>query len=393
MKLPIELETQYVKDVLYNTSLKDLPEEVWKLIEGFENYAVSNYGRVKSLERLTLISNGRPGKIEPELIMKLIFVKQFNNYLKSNIYNVHCGLSLYGQKYRKSVARLVYYHFVEKFDVSDRTIAIVSKDDNGLHVHSGNLEKISARERSAKIYQKNRARNRDVIYQQPVSQYSVEGELICNFESMYAAKKALDIGCESIMDVINKEFLTAGGFRWFLQSYIPKKEDFIVITKSKISDRRLNTSLWEKLGKPPIDESNPPACMNLSLEDLPGEYWKPIPGFEARFAISNKGRIKRLSGWTSIGRKIFLKEHILSQIMGPSGHTTYLFYCLLRENGKNKSVTVTRLLYYCFVKEFDLHSRTLVVVNQNEPFWNIDLSKLSLQPIYSVLKRGRDNKA
>ncbi|CAA7196330.1 NUMOD4 domain-containing protein [Chryseobacterium potabilaquae] len=55
--------------------------------------------------------------------------------------------------------------------------------------------------------------------------------------------------------------------------------------------------------------------MNLSLEDLPGESWIPIPiqSFENRFMISNKGRVKRLKGWTSKGRKIFLKEQILSQ--------------------------------------------------------------------------------
>jgi len=31
-----------------------------------------------------------------------------------------------------------------------------------------------------------------------------------------------------------------------------------------------------KLGKPLIDKDNRPPCMNLSLEDLPGEPWVPI---------------------------------------------------------------------------------------------------------------------
>jgi hypothetical protein len=51
MKMPVELEDQYVKEVLSNLSLENLPHEEWKLIEGFENYAISNYGRVKNLER------------------------------------------------------------------------------------------------------------------------------------------------------------------------------------------------------------------------------------------------------------------------------------------------------------------------------------------------------
>jgi hypothetical protein len=58
MKLPREFEDQYVKEVLYNTSLTDLPDEEWKLIDDFENYAISNYGRLKSLERWTFL----PGK-------------------------------------------------------------------------------------------------------------------------------------------------------------------------------------------------------------------------------------------------------------------------------------------------------------------------------------------
>jgi hypothetical protein len=33
-KLPHEFEDQYVKEILYNTSLQNLPAEDWKLIEG-----------------------------------------------------------------------------------------------------------------------------------------------------------------------------------------------------------------------------------------------------------------------------------------------------------------------------------------------------------------------
>ncbi|SDQ82168.1 NUMOD4 motif-containing protein [Chryseobacterium soldanellicola] len=110
MKMPIELEDQYVKEVLYNTSLENLPYEEWKPIEGFENYAISNYGRLKSLERQSTSLFGRE-RMMPEKVMKLIFVKRFNKYLQTSFYNVHCTLSSEGEKYRKSIARLVYYHF------------------------------------------------------------------------------------------------------------------------------------------------------------------------------------------------------------------------------------------------------------------------------------------
>lgn len=131
MKLPPELEDEYVKEVLYNYSLENLPDEQWKSIEGFENYEISNYGRVKSLSRLSHTTMGIEHWIT-EKIRKPHFTRQYNNYLKNYIYNVNCGLSSDGSKYTRSVARLVYYHFVERFDLEDRSFVISCKDDNVL---------------------------------------------------------------------------------------------------------------------------------------------------------------------------------------------------------------------------------------------------------------------
>ena len=41
---------------------------------------------------------------------------------------------------------------------------------------------------------------------------------------------------------------------------------------------------------------------NFSLEDMEGEIWKDIEGFEGYFKISNLGRIKSLP-WTYTGGK------------------------------------------------------------------------------------------
>lgn len=125
--------------------------------------------------------------------------------------------------------------------------------------------------------------------------------------------------------------------------------------------------------------------MNLSLENLHDERWEPIPGFEDRFVVSDKGRVKRLSSWTTNGRTIFLKEQILYQIMEVKNNTTHL-YCLLNHREKTTRVTITRLLYYCFVEKFDMNDKSFAVINQNDPFWNIDISKLSLSSFSSLLK-------
>lgn len=392
MKNIFDIEDQYLHEVLSNTSLKDLPEEEWKLIKDFENYAISNYGRLKSLERQTQTPHGGK-KIEPEKIMQLILVKHFNKYLNRHLYNIHGTLSLYGKKHRKSIARLVYYHFVEEFDPSDRTILISCKDGNRFHLHSSNLETISPSEKQIKTFLEDRARNVKVDYEKAVNQYSVEGDLIASFESINAVYETLGISCESIMDVINKIFLTAGGFRWFLQSDTVKKEDFVISPKPT-TDQLLNTSLWKKLGKPAIDKKNPPACMNLSLKDLPDELWKPIPDFENQYLISNKGRVKRLANWTLKGRRVFLREQILSLIMSVHKNSDfYSLYAILNYNGKQAVVTITRQLYYSFVEEFDIKGKTWVVLNDNQPLWDVSISKLSLHSIHSVLKKYARNQS
>ncbi|MBK1897305.1 NUMOD4 domain-containing protein [Chryseobacterium paridis] len=386
MKDTFDIKDEYLHEVLCNRSLKDLPGEEWKVIEGFENYMISNYGRLKSLERITQMPHGGENR-EPEMIMKLILVKQFNKYLNRYHYNIHCSLSSEGKKYARAVARLVYYHFVEKFDTKDRKILISCKDGNRFHLHSSNLETISASEKQTKVFLEDRGRNVRVDYEKAVNQYSIEGDLIASFESIYSADEALGIACESIMDVINKRFLTAGGFRWFLKSDHVKKEDFLVPPKPA-TDRLLNQSLWKKLGKPPIDKKNPPACMNLSIKDLPGEQWKPIPDFEEQYLISDKGRVKRLANWTLKGRRVFLKEQILSLIMSVHKNSDfYSLYAILRHNERKAVVTITRQLYYSFVEEFDIKGKTLVVVNHNKPLWDINIEKLSLRPIHSVLKK------
>ena len=164
MKLPTEFEDDYVKEVIYNHSLSDLPGEEWKLVEDFPNYAISSLGRLKSLERWTLLPNKTKGKREPEMIMKLLFIKQYNQYLQKDFYQLHCTLSSDGKKYRKSIARLVYYHFVEKIDYEDYSMRISFKDDNSLHPYYNNLEKVSTSESRNKTFRNNRARNRKTIY-------------------------------------------------------------------------------------------------------------------------------------------------------------------------------------------------------------------------------------
>jgi hypothetical protein len=382
MKLPIELEDQYAKEILYNTCPDDLSGEEWKVIQGIENYAISNLGRVKSLERWTPVANGGKRKDE-ERIMKLSFVKYSNNYLQRTFYNVFCGFSLNGKKFRRSVARLVYYHFVEKFNMDDHSVVISYRDNNSLNLNYKNLELLSISELNLKKFREDRASHA----KQAVSQYTVDGKHIACFESISAASKASGANTGGILSVLQKVSFTAGGFRWFSDDYIPQKKDFLATRINKTLNFKgiLNISLWEKLGKPAIDANNPPACMNLSLTDLPGEHWKEIPDFEGQYIISNKGRVKRKNGWAfGSSSKTFVGEQIMALKIGNLKNKNIHLSVNLRKNGREISMAVSRLVYCCFVQEFDLSDRRFVINNLNEPKWDIDISMLSLNPIYSL---------
>lgn len=73
------------------------------------------------------------------------------------------------------------------------------------------------------------------------------------------------------------------------------------------------------------------------------EIWKPIPGYEKLYEVSNKGRVKRLERFIvdSIGRKQHIKERILK------GSTTYNGY--LRVQLYDGKVRVHRLVAEAFI--------------------------------------------
>ncbi|CAA7196329.1 hypothetical protein CHRY9293_02426 [Chryseobacterium potabilaquae] len=166
-----------------------------------------------------------------------------------------------------------------------------------------------------------------------------------------------------------------------------RNKDFGVIKVRTIfnSKKVFNDSLWKQLGKPQINKKNPPAIFNLSIKDLPDQQWKPLPGFEGKYVISNKGRIKRLSDW-SAGYQFFGEEQIISLNVIKKDKSGYLYFKLHPKEDTNPKMLL-RLLYYCFVEQFDLNDRTLRIINENEPLWDIDLSKLSLRPIADTFNK------
>jgi len=84
---------------------------------------------------------------------------------------------------------------------------------------------------------------------------------------------------------------------------------------------------------------------NLSIEDIKGEEWRDIPGYDGIYQASSYGRIKSVERLDTIGR--LLKEKIMKQYFDKVSRDLYVS---LRIPGqKNKRRSVGSIVGMCFV--------------------------------------------
>lgn len=169
-------------------------DEIWKDIEGFEcSYMVSNFGRVKSLERKV---NSRYGKHRTvrEKILK-------QNLDGGGYCIVHVGKTI-------TVHKLVYETFIGQIP-KDYTVNHIDENKKNNCVSNLNLMSIgdndnwgSRNERIAKSLSK------------PVAQYTKDGTFIREFESARVASKLTGADRVTICNCCNNKSKTAGGYIW-----------------------------------------------------------------------------------------------------------------------------------------------------------------------------------
>lgn len=146
-------------------------KEIWKHIIGFEGiYQISNIGRVKSLER----------KVGHRLLKEKILSPTINNtkdgYLQIN-------LSINKKRYPKLIHRLVAEAFIEN---PNNLPCINHKDENKINNNVDNLEwcdyKYNANYGTALIRSIQKKSRK-------IGQYSIDGELIAEFNSARDAER------------------------------------------------------------------------------------------------------------------------------------------------------------------------------------------------------------
>ena len=133
---------------------------------------------------------------------------------------------------------------------------------------------------------------------------------------------------------------------------------------------------------------------NLDLSDITGEQWEDIPGLDGYYCISNFGRAKRLEFeiLCSDGYTRRLKEKILAPGLGEFRNNTvndqnYFLRIKITQSGVAYNFSVRRLVYHCFVKNFDMDNLSLVVIAKDGNGKNIKPSNLRLLNLSQKQKR------
>ena len=188
--------------------------EEWRPIKGYEGlYEVSNYGRVKSLDRIVVIENQTHNGTK--YIQKRQFKGQILKQKENEFGYLHVFLSNKGYTY-PNVHNLVADAFIpNKWKLPE----VNHKDENKHNNCVWNLEwctsSYNKRYGTAnKRRIETRNKNKSYHHQKTVGQFTLEGVLIATFVTAGDAAKQLNLKRECIRDCCLGRQKTAYGYVW-----------------------------------------------------------------------------------------------------------------------------------------------------------------------------------
>lgn len=202
-------------------------EEIWKTIEDYPNYMVSNMGRVKRL------STGYYRRTEKILIPQL----QSNGYL-------HIKLSQNGKSKCFLLHRLVAMVFVPNPDnlpqvnhinenKTDNRVENLEWCDRKYNINYGNslMKRVRTNIENG-VYEKLAILN-SKKFSKPILQFSLDGKLIKKWNSIKEIEKKLGFSYKQICNCLKQRQKTAKGFVWkyyykgiWLKNHIPQIKKF-----------------------------------------------------------------------------------------------------------------------------------------------------------------------
>ena len=132
---------------------------------------------------------------------------------------------------------------------------------------------------------------------------------------------------------------------------------------------------------------------DLSLQDIEGEEWRDIEGFEGYYMVSNMGRVKSLArkvwGNTNGGSYRYIKEIILKACLA-----TRRAVISLHKDGNQKDIGITTLMRSYFEGEEGYSDDDYYLFHKDNNLFNNALSNLALLhfPSQNALLKSKDNK-
>lgn len=191
-------------------SLEDLPNERWKDIEGYEGlYQISDYGRVKSLER----------RIDNTHMYRTRILKQSKDkdgYLtlhlsknsKSKQIRVHVLVGDYFVSNPKN--KPIYNHLLEVTPIycNNHYTNLVPS------TYSENIKYAYKRGRKKPCPNGTGKRGKDNACSVPVVQYDINGNVIKLWDSMQDITRALGFLHSNIVSCCKGRYKTAYGYKW-----------------------------------------------------------------------------------------------------------------------------------------------------------------------------------
>jgi hypothetical protein len=182
-----------------NLSITNIKGERWKDIRQYEGYyQVSNFGRVRSLDRIIphprLYQQFVKGRI-----LKQKVVSDFNHFTGDAMISLQVALALENTSHYYNVRRLVFNAFKKKIDFKKDGLYVINKDGNGYNNKASNLVIVSKAQKQQRSITKGRQNfeylktidrsswKKNYSRRIAISQYNAKGKLLRRYKSIREA--------------------------------------------------------------------------------------------------------------------------------------------------------------------------------------------------------------
>lgn len=191
-----------------------IKEEIWKIIEGFDGYEISNLGQVRSKEKIVDRKNGSKRTLKEKILNPAV---NGNGYL-------FVVLRKDNKSYHKTIHRLVIEAFTPNPDGKPCVDHIDTiKTNNRIEnlrwaTHKENNNNPLTLEKYSKAKKGDKHPN-----SKPIIQLTKEGDFVKKYGCIMDCEREMEFNNSNICECCNGKRKSAYGFRWvYEEAYIEK---------------------------------------------------------------------------------------------------------------------------------------------------------------------------